>query len=154
MEAEEILKLKAEIEELGSSGSNELEVQIKQLQEQLQAQTSILSISIEQIEPNPKQPRQTFLPKSAESMSRSLFSDGQLQPIILIQREKLLLFDRERCWHSAKALGWKTLQAVIIPGEAILTNSACEAKLVTFGFRAKEKFLYEYDFSTCPSMGV
>lgn len=123
-EAEEILKLKAEIEELRSNGSNELEAQLKELRKQLQAQTGILSIPIEQIEPNPEQPRQTFLPESVESMSRSLLNDGQLQPIILIQREKLLLFDGERRWRSAKALGWKSLQAVIIPEPESLHRKA------------------------------
>jgi ParB family chromosome partitioning protein len=121
---EEILKLKAEIEELRSTGSSELEAQLKELREQLQSQTGILSIPIEQIEPNPEQPRQTFLPESVESMSRSLKSDGQLQPIILIQREKLLLFDGERRWRSAKALGWQTLQAVIIPEPESLHRKA------------------------------
>lgn len=120
----EILKLKAEIEELRSSGSNELEAQLKELREQLQSQTGILSIPIEQIEPNPEQPRQTFLSESVESMSRSLNSDGQLQPIILIQREKLLLFDGERRWRSAKALGWQALQAVIIPEPESLHRKA------------------------------
>jgi len=112
---EEILSLKAEIEELRGIGSNELESQLLQLREQLRDSSGILSIPIEQIEPNPGQPRQTFLPESVESMSRSLKRDGQLQPIILIQGEKLLLFDGERRWRSAKALGWQTLQAVIIP---------------------------------------
>jgi ParB family transcriptional regulator, chromosome partitioning protein len=121
---EEILKLKTEIEELRSQGSNELEVQLKELREQLQSQTGVLSVSIEQIEANPEQPRQTFLLESVESMSRSLQSDGQLQPIILIQREKLLLFDGERRWRSAKALGWQTLQAVIIPEPESLHRKA------------------------------
>lgn len=112
---EEILKLKTEIERLRSIESSELEVQIKELQSQLQSHTSILSIAIEEIEPNLEQPRQTFLPESIESMSRSLKNDGQLQPVILIQRDKLVLFDGERRWRSALALGWKTLQAVIIP---------------------------------------
>ena len=38
-------------------------------------------------------------------------------------------------------------------GEAIFTDSGCEAKLATFGFREKEKFLYEYDFSISPILG-
>jgi len=87
---EELQRLRAEIEELRSLGAAELEEQLATLRSQLQSQSGILSISIEQIEPNPEQPRQTFLPESIESMSRSLAEDGQLQPIILIQRENLV----------------------------------------------------------------
>ncbi|GAX46307.1 ParB-like partition protein [Tolypothrix sp. NIES-4075] len=121
---EELQRLRAEIEELRSLGAAELEQQLANLRKQLQSQSGILSISIEQIEPNPEQPRQTFLPESIESMSRSLAEDGQLQPIILIQRENLVLFDGERRWRSAKALGWQNLQAVIIPEPVSLHRKA------------------------------
>ena len=112
---EEIQRLKAEIEELRFKGSTELETQMETLREQLSSQSGILSIPIGEIEPNQEQPRQTFLVESIDSMSRSLVTDGQLQPIILIQRESLVIFDGERRWRSAKALGWQNLQAVIIP---------------------------------------
>lgn len=122
---EEIQQLRAEIEELRDKNSGELERQLEELRTQLQSQIGILSIPIEQIEPNIEQPRQTFLPESLESMSRSLTSDGQLQPVILIQRENhLLIFDGERRWRSAKALGWQTLSAVIISGPTGLHRKA------------------------------
>jgi len=120
----EIQELKAEIEELRKSGSTELESQLTALREQLESASGILSISLDQIQPNPEQPRQTFLPESIESMSRSLASDGQLQPIILIQRGELVIFDGERRWRSAKTMGWQTLQAVIIPEPASLHRKA------------------------------
>lgn len=121
---EEIQRLRAEIEELRSQGATELEGQLQALRSQLQSRSGILSIPIEQIEPNPEQPRQTFLPESLESMSRSLLHDGQLEPIILMQRENLVLFDGERRWRSAKALGWQNLQAVVIPEPAALHRKA------------------------------
>lgn len=120
----EIQRLRAEIEELRSQGSTELEEQLQALRSQLQSQSGVLSIPLEQIEPNPEQPRQTFLTESLESMSRSLATDGQLEPIILIQRANLVLFDGERRWRSAKALGWQSLQAVIIPEPAALHRKA------------------------------
>jgi len=120
----ELQQLRAEIEELRSKGSTELEEQIQLLRSQLQSQSGIQCISLEQILPNPEQPRQTFLPESIESMSRSLASDGQLEPVILIQRENLVIFDGERRWRSAKALGWQNLQAVIIPEPAALHRKA------------------------------
>jgi ParB family chromosome partitioning protein len=122
--SEEIQRLRAEIEELRSQGSTELEEQLQSLRSQLQSQSGVMSIPLEQIQRNPEQPRQTFLPESVESMSRSLASDGQLEPIILIQRENLVLFDGERRWRSALALGWQSLQAVIIPEPAALHRKA------------------------------
>ena len=120
----ELQQLRAEIEELRAKGSTELEEQIQLLRSQLQSQSGIQCISLEQILPNPEQPRQTFLPESIESMSRSLASDGQLEPVILIQRENLVIFDGERRWRSAKTLGWQNLQAVIIPEPAALHRKA------------------------------
>ncbi|MDF5730874.1 MAG: ParB/RepB/Spo0J family partition protein [Rhizonema sp. PD38] len=120
----ELQQLRAEIEELRALGSTELEEQIQLLRAQLQSQSGVLSIAVEQIQSNPEQPRQTFLPESIESMSRSMVTDGQLQPIILIQRENLVLFDGERRWRSAKALGWQNLQAVIIPEPVSLHRKA------------------------------
>jgi len=121
---EEIQRLKAEIEELRNSGSAELEAQLKALREQLQSRAEVVSISLEQIQPNPEQPRQTFLPESISSMSRSLSKDGQLEPIILVERGDLVLFDGERRWRSAKNLGWQSLQAVIIPEPTALHRKA------------------------------
>ncbi len=120
----EIQRLKAEIEQLRNTGTTELETQLTALRSQLQSTSGVLSISLDQIQPNPEQPRQTFLDESIESMSRSLEKDGQLEPIILIQRENLVLFDGERRWRSAKNLGWQTLQAVIIPEPTALHRKA------------------------------
>ena len=121
---EEIQKLRAEVEELRKSGAAELEAQLAALREQLQVAGGVLSVPLDQILPNPEQPRQTFLPSSIESMSRSLTSDGQLEPIILIQRGELVIFDGERRWRSAKTLGWPALEAVIIPEPASLHRKA------------------------------
>jgi len=113
---EEIQQLKGEIEQLRSKGSIDMEAQIQVLRSQLQSQSGILSVPIEQIQPNSEQPRQTFSRASIDSMSRSLKQVGQLQPIIVIQREdSYLLFDGERRWRSAQTIMWKTLQAVVIP---------------------------------------
>ena len=112
---EEIQQLKAEIEQLRSQGAT-VEAPLEALRSQLQTQSGVLSILLDQIQPNPEQPRQTFSKDSIESMARSLAKDGQLQPVILIQREgKYLLFDGARRRLGATKLGWQTLEAVIIP---------------------------------------
>jgi len=122
----ELQQLRSEIEALRSQGSDALEEQMQALRKQLLlSQVGVLSIPVEQIEPNPEQPRQTFLPESIESLSRSLATDGQLQPIILIQRgNRLVLFDGERRWRSALTLGWQSLQAVLIPEPSVLHRQA------------------------------
>lgn len=74
---EEIQKLRTEVEELRKSGAAELEAQLATLREQLQAAGGVLSVPLDQILPNPEQPRQTFLPESIESMSRSLTKIGR-----------------------------------------------------------------------------
>lgn len=111
----EIQKLKAEIEQLRSQGVT-VEAPIEVLRSQLQAQSGVLSIPLDQIHPNLEQPRQTFSQESIESISRSLAKDGQLQPVILIQRgDAYLLFDGARRRLGAEKLGWPTLESVIIP---------------------------------------
>jgi hypothetical protein len=63
------------------------------------------------------------------------------------------------------AMGWEDIHlhhfiihgkyyGITQPGGTIFSDRACEVKLVSFGFREKEKFLYEYDFSICPTMGA
>lgn len=117
----EIQRLKQEIEQLRSFGASESEEQLEELRNKLEHQSGILSVSINEIQPNLEQPRQTFLPESIEAMARSLEREGQLEPIILIkQGDQLLLFDGERRWRSAQTLGWEHLKAVIIePVEAL-----------------------------------
>ncbi|MBD2175298.1 ParB/RepB/Spo0J family partition protein [Pseudanabaena sp. FACHB-1998] len=110
---EEIAQLKAEIENLKASGSEEVEIQLSALKEQLKSQSGVSDLEIAKILPNPDQPRRTFLPESIEAMSQSLTSDGQLSPIIVIaQNENYLLFDGERRWRAARGLGWTTMKAV------------------------------------------
>ena len=120
----EIQQLKAEIEELRQKGSEQLEAELQKLRSSLEHQSGILSIELNKIEANRSQPRQTFLSESIESMSRSLEKDGQLEPIILIQRDNLVIFDGERRWRSAKKLGWDSLQAVIISEPEALHRKA------------------------------
>lgn len=117
---EQIQRLKQEIEQLRSLGASASEEQIEELRDKLEHQSGILSVSINEIQPNLEQPRQTFLPESIEAMARSLEREGQLEPIILIKQDQLLLFDGERRWRSAQTLGWEHLKAVIIePVEAL-----------------------------------
>jgi ParB family transcriptional regulator, chromosome partitioning protein len=110
----EIARLQEEIEQLRSSSANSgLEEQLEELRQQLKHQTGIQAISVEEIMPNPDQPRKTFSSQSIDAMAQTFQEDGQLQPIIVIPAgESFLLFDGERRWRAARQLGWQTLQAV------------------------------------------
>ena len=121
----EIAQLKAEIENLRASGSDEIEIQLSTLKEQLQSKSGLVDIEIEKIKQNPEQPRRTFLTDSIEAMSQSLLIDGQLSPIIVIpQEENYLLFDGEWRWRAAKSLGWETIQAVTMTAPKDLHRKA------------------------------
>ena len=63
------------------------------------------------------------------------------------------------------AMGWEDIHlhhfqihgkhyGITQPGGTVFSDCASEVKLGSFGLRLKEKFLYEYDFSICPSMGT
>lgn len=122
---EEIVQLKAEIEKLRLADSAELEMQLSNLKEQLKAQSGVVDLEISQIMPNPDQPRRTFLPESIAAMSQSLLSDGQLSPIIVIaDHDNYLLFDGERRWRAAIALGWTTIKSVTMDAPQDLHRKA------------------------------
>ncbi len=63
------------------------------------------------------------------------------------------------------AMGWEDLHlhhfiihgkqyGITQPGGTLFDERANEVRLSTFGFREKEKFFYEYDFSISPVMGT
>ena len=142
----EIAKLQSEIKELRDTtpedGSPKVEeTKLTQLREHLTERSGIWSIEIDQILANSDQPRRTFLSSSEESMCRSLATDGQLEPIILmaIGDDRLVIFDGERRWRSAKQLGWKTINAVLIPEPDALHRKALLTSLHREDLNALDK---------------
>ena len=142
----EIAKLQSEIKELRDTsdveGSPKVEeTKLTQLREHLTERSGIWSIEIDQIHPNSDQPRRTFLSSSEESMCRSLATDGQLEPIILMAtgEDRLVIFDGERRWRSAKQLGWKTINAVVIPEPDALHRKALLTSLHREDLNALDK---------------
>ncbi|MCT7953299.1 ParB/RepB/Spo0J family partition protein [Ancylothrix sp. C2] len=111
-----ISELQAEIQQLRSQGSQQVETKVQELRSTLTS-AGVIDISVEQIDPNPDQPRQTFSTESINGMMISLASDGQQEPVILIEKPdgRHLLFDGERRWRAASQLQWSTIKAVIIP---------------------------------------
>ena len=79
---------------------------------------SAQSIPVDQIEPNPQQPRRTFDPAQLQSLKESISSDGLLQPIVV--RRKGVgyeLIAGERRWRACRDLGLSRIPAMIRPAE-------------------------------------
>jgi len=72
-------------------------------------------IPVEQIDPNPSQPRKNFARADMEDLINSIRTNGIIQPLILIQKEegKYEIVAGERRWRSAKVLGLKTVPSLI-----------------------------------------
>ena len=47
-------------------------------------QTTLISISVDTIRPNPKQPRKVFIQSELEELAQSLKEDGVVQPLICL----------------------------------------------------------------------
>jgi ParB family chromosome partitioning protein len=125
-----VAELQAEIAALRATGDLELESKLQELRGQL-ASGGVLDVPIEQIDPNPEQPRQTFSEESIAAIALSLESDGQQEPVILVELpyNRYLLFDGERRWRGAKELKWATLKAVVIPEPEALHRRVLLANL-------------------------
>jgi ParB family chromosome partitioning protein len=83
---------------------------------QLESKQGIVEIPIQQIEPNPDQPRKTFSEESIRLLARSLERDGQQQPILVFVRgrNRYFIFEGERRTRAAQLLGWETIQAIVV----------------------------------------
>jgi ParB family transcriptional regulator, chromosome partitioning protein len=76
---------------------------------------SILRIPIEQIVPNPKQPRKDFDTEALQALSDSIAMHDIIQPITIIQTapNKYQLLSGERRWRASKMAGLKDIPAYI-----------------------------------------
>ncbi|HEY9664735.1 MAG TPA: ParB/RepB/Spo0J family partition protein, partial [Allocoleopsis sp.] len=136
-------ELVTEIEKLRSQSQNsnnsQLQNQIGQLREHLKTNQGTVQYPVDEIQPNPDQPRKTFI-EEVEAMSLSLQHEGQLDPIILF--EDGMLFDGECRWRSAKKLGWETIEAVFTtkPNQSkVLRRKAYLTNLHRRGLNALDK---------------
>lgn len=112
-----IESLTAEIEGLRRLGKKDVEQKkVQELHASLKKQ-GVVILDVDNIEPNPAQPRQTFTEESLILLARSLENDGQQQPILVFQKSEsqYFLFDGERRLRATKKLGRKEINAVIIP---------------------------------------
>lgn len=69
-------------------------------------ETGFLSVSIDQIEPNPNQPRRTFLKDDLDDLSNSIIEKGIIQPLIVRKisdkKDVYQIVAGERRWRAAQ----------------------------------------------------
>lgn len=126
---EEIQELQVEIAairlgKLDIAQKAELEQQIQGLTTQLAQSGGVQKILINQIQRNPKQPRQMITEAMVKERAASLEEHGQQAPIILFPPNAdgiSLIFDGELRWRGATLLNskdssaWQALEAVYLP---------------------------------------
>src|SRR5579872_7457016 len=71
-------------------------------------------IAVDEIVPNPLQPRKTFDAQAHEELRASIATFGVLVPILVRQRgERFELIAGERRWRAAAAAGLRTIPAIV-----------------------------------------
>ena len=84
----------------------------------------VLSLDIEKVAPNKKQPRKEFDKKSLEELSQSIKKQGLLQPILVQAKgENYEIIAGERRWRASLQAGMHKISAIVKspnPGEAAI----------------------------------
>ena len=81
---------------------------------------------LEQLAPNPLQPRTDFPPETLQELAQSIRSKGILQPLVVSRgdREKWHIIIGERRWRAARMAGLKEVPALVVevsPMESVET---------------------------------
>lgn len=76
--------------------------------------SSLIELDLDQIHPNPLQPRLQFKPEKLDGLASSLAQDGVLQPIVVRQvEENFEIIAGERRWRAAQKAGLERIPALI-----------------------------------------
>jgi len=74
----------------------------------------LIEVTLDQIEPNPNQPRKTFESSSLEELAASIRASGVIQPIIVRQAgDGYQLIAGERRWRAARQAGLERIPAIV-----------------------------------------
>jgi len=80
--------------------------------------TELRNIPVEDIVPNPEQPRVEFDPAEIESLAESIENHGLVQPIVVEEaQDGYVLVDGERRWRAVRSLGIPLIEAKVITFE-------------------------------------
>jgi ParB family chromosome partitioning protein len=75
-----------------------------------------IELDIDDIYPNPFQPRKKFSPEKIKELADSLNESGMIQPIVVYKDDKdtkFYLMVGERRWRAAQYLKWKKIPAIV-----------------------------------------
>jgi len=75
---------------------------------------SLVEVAIDQIEPNPNQPRKSFESSSLDSLAASIRSSGLIQPVVVRRLARgYQLIAGERRWRAARQAGLERIPAIV-----------------------------------------
>jgi ParB family chromosome partitioning protein len=77
---------------------------------------SVVEISLNEIKPNPYQPRKNFSQESLKELAESIKEDGLIQPIVVVEDEfdGYIIVAGERRYRASKLAKLKTIKAVVL----------------------------------------
>jgi len=80
------------------------------------AQNSVVEIPIEDIEPNPYQPRKHFENETLKELADSIKKDGLIQPVVVVEDglDGYILVAGERRWRASKMAKMGTIKAIVL----------------------------------------
>src|SRR6266850_1517724 len=74
----------------------------------------LIEVGIDQVEPNPNQPRKSFESSSLEELTASIRASGVIQPIIVREvGDGYQLIAGERRWRAARQAGLDRIPAIV-----------------------------------------
>ncbi|WP_404381636.1 ParB/RepB/Spo0J family partition protein [Caenispirillum salinarum] len=84
-------------------------------------QMNVVEIPVDDITPNPDQPRKLFDQAALEGLATSIFKSGLLQPILVKRDQKTqgryIIAAGERRWRAHKLIGKATIRAICVSGD-------------------------------------
>jgi ParB family chromosome partitioning protein len=94
------------------------------------SEKKLFDIAIDNIYPNPFQPRKSFRENSLRELAESMKEMGIIQPLVVFKREgKYFLVVGERRWRAAQLLKWEKIPALVkefseddVMAEALIEN--------------------------------
>jgi ParB family chromosome partitioning protein len=80
------------------------------------SKSDVVEIDLEDIQPNPYQPRKNFDEESLKELAQSIKKDGLIQPIVVVEDEfdGYVIVAGERRFRATKLAGFSTIKAVVI----------------------------------------
>ena len=78
------------------------------------ALSSTQQLLIQDVTPNPEQPRKNFTPEALNNLSESIKEHGVIQPIVVVKHgDKYRIIAGERRWRAAQAAGLDKIPALV-----------------------------------------